>query len=856
MSDKLKIALLFSFCILVLLVTGVFSFRTSFKYKSSNEWVSHTQEVIAETQNIMVDILDVETSLRGFVIGGENNFLTAYRKAGLHIDQSVHTVRVLTSDNPSQGLLLDTIKGLLDSKLAFSQQVALEREQHGFEKAQHLVSSDLGENLKNEIRSKIRVFINNEKVLFARRLNTANTNFLIILYSIVSAIVLAILIVLFTLVYFLKDYKRRLLSEARVAENEQRVKFFLESLPVGVFVLKSNGDAFYANSKSLEILGKGILPDTKSSNLAEVYSAYLAGTDTVYPADRLPIVRALNGEAHICAEDMELLKEGKRVPLRINATPIYNSKNEIEYAIAVFEDISLSKQTEQELIRAKKAAEESGKLKEAFLANMSHEIRTPMNAIIGFTDLLLKRKLAEPELDYVTTIKSSGETLLKIINDILDVSKMESGVITFETVPISIKEFFNSLNNMLASRATQKGVALSFAYASTFPKVLLGDATRLSQILINLIGNAIKFTEVGKVDIRAEVLFETESYFDIQFLIKDTGIGIPTDKLDSIFDRFTQAESHTTRFYGGTGLGLSIAKQLIELQGGTIAVKSKVGEGSEFTFSLRYEKSNLEQVKGNQQKVQHDYTLLAKKKILLVEDNPVNVKFVLSLLEAYNVKPAVAVNGQEALDMLRKERYDLVLMDIEMPVLNGYEATASIRAEFGKSIPIIAMTANAMSGEKEKCLQLGMNAYIPKPIREEALMDAIFQFDSQPAQEPTHEQDNPAFVNMAFLEKSLKNKEHIRQTLDLVLQQLPKDMIELKQAVGSSAYLTIKRSSHRIKSTVSLIGAQGLEKMLEEMEMLADSSSGLTKIIQLESQISVDFPKTMEELQSVKKQYV
>jgi signal transduction histidine kinase/CheY-like chemotaxis protein len=387
---------------------------------------------------------------------------------------------------------------------------------------------------------------------------------------------------------------------------------------------------------------------------------------------------------------------------------------------------------------AKEKAEESTKLKEAFLANMSHEIRTPMNAIIGFSDILYRGKLEDKEKEYVRTIKLAGENLLTIINDILDISKIEAGMMTFEEHAFSVKEIFKSLNAMLMGRAKEKNLELSFQSDDNVPDNLLGDPTRLSQILINLTGNAIKFTPKGTVQVNVKVLknenlpaealrTHADETILLEFSVTDTGIGIPPDKLEHIFERFHQADSNTTRKYGGTGLGLSIAKQLVELQGGILSVKSEDKVGSVFSFYIPYKKSKQAQVASEIIEKKYSMKDLIKLNILLVEDNNLNIKLISSLFSEYSLKVQVAENGSVGIEKLKENKFDIILMDMEMPVMNGYDATTFIRKDLKNDIPIIAMTAHAMAGERERCLSLGMNDYISKPINATLLFDKIYE---------------------------------------------------------------------------------------------------------------------------------
>ncbi len=435
-------------------------------------------------------------------------------------------------------------------------------------------------------------------------------------------------------------------------------------------------------------------------------------------------------------------KNGKLTDVLFNGS-VYKDDNGIVLGVVVVaRDITSQKLFENELIEAKqkaekatKKAEESNQLKESFLANMSHEIRTPMNAIIGFSDILYKRKLGVQEKEFITIIKSAGENLLTIINDILDISKIEAGMMTFEKNNFSIKETFKSLNIMLLGRAKEKNLELVFSCDKDVPETLLGDQTRLTQIIINLVGNAIKFTNEGSVKVHGKVSKMNKENTLIEFSITDTGIGIHKDKLVTIFERFQQAESHTTRKYGGTGLGLSIAKQLIELQGGTLSVKSELNVGSVFTFYIPYKKSTQTQKPVEFIEKKYNMEEMSKLKILLVEDNQLNIMLVSSLFAENNLKLQTAANGKVCIEMLKPKNgltksklaknFDIILMDMQMPVMNGYEAVNIIRNELKNTIPIIAMTAHAMAGEREKCLDLGMNDNISKPINATQLFEKI-----------------------------------------------------------------------------------------------------------------------------------
>lgn len=395
----------------------------------------------------------------------------------------------------------------------------------------------------------------------------------------------------------------------------------------------------------------------------------------------------------------------------------------------LFRDINKREKLEKELVETKKRVEEASVIKEQFMANMSHEIRTPMNAIIGFNDRLIKTKLNDEQQEYVAAVQSSGENLLTIINDILDFSKIEAGMVTIEHIRFNLHELLQSVYNMFFLKAKEKTISLHLHQPKNIPEFLMGDPTRLTQILINLVGNALKFTNQGNIDISVEVIKDDKQNATVQFMVKDTGIGILEEKITEVFDRFTQAESDTSRIFGGTGLGLSIVKKLVELQSGTIGVESKKEEGSLFKFTIPYKKAPVlaSKLKTSPEKIPHT-VVNDKIKILIVEDNLLNQKLAAFMITDFGYAFDICGNGKLAVDKLKQDVYDLVLMDIQMPEMDGYEATGVIREKLMLNIPIIAMTAHAMPGEKDKCLGFGMTDYISKPIKETDLHNLIIKY--------------------------------------------------------------------------------------------------------------------------------
>jgi signal transduction histidine kinase/DNA-binding response OmpR family regulator len=470
-------------------------------------------------------------------------------------------------------------------------------------------------------------------------------------------------------------------------------------------------------------------------------------------------------------------------------------------------------------------------IKEQFLANMSHEIRTPMNAVLGFTRLLQGQPLNAPSKEYVGAIQSAGENLLDIINDILDISKIESGMMRLEPVPFSLRGSLHSLQTMFLPKAAEKHLSLSVHIEETIPDILYGDVLRLTQVLVNLINNAIKFTNEGGVTIQVSLQAVSDNGVQLLFAVKDTGIGIAADKLPYIFDRFNQAEANTTRKYGGTGLGLAIVRQLVEIQHGSISVESQQGKGSTFTVMLPYPLGEImpepgtEIHNGSNGQLPH-----ADAHLLVAEDNRMNQDLLRHLLYNWKLRFQIVNNGKDVLNALEKQHFDLVLMDIQMPEMDGYTAAQKIRHELHSNIPIVAMTAHAMAGEREKCLSYGMNEYVTKPIREEELYRIIQVFTGKaiPAEPPAAytpaTQETPQqLIRLQYLhELSRGDKAFERTMLQQFIAQLPEDLSRLEAAIITEDIAAIRSTAHNIKTTVAFIGLEPrLYAYLDPLEQLA-----------------------------------
>lgn len=616
--------------------------------------------------------------------------------------------------------------------------------------------------------------------------------------------------------------KQKNLAEKKIHEIENILHYTNENSPLGIVQTNTAGKLIYTNSVFDALAGYERRPGRESYWFEQVVEE-----------EREGIRRSwffASGEINSFKAQCRFRSiDGKVSVTSINAKPIVTIDGSVKYLFFVTDITDIIKEEERARLEHERE-QQNIRQKEKFLANMSHEIRTPMNAIIGFTDILQHTSQDPQQKEYIDIIRTAGANLLSIINDILDFSKIESGGIKTNGRRFTIEDIRRGVYDLLKLKAQEKQIELLFLPDEHLPAAFIGDITHLNQVLINLTNNAIKFTEKGFVAIEICLMEEDARRCTLLFRIKDTGPGISGEAQQLIFERFFQADNGNTKPQIGSGLGLSISKSLVEEMGGYIELKSEEGAGSEFYFELRFNKAESDSAIPEQHTENHlPPEDVQKIRLLLFEDNELNKQLVRHLVREAGFQLDVAVNGVDGIQLVKENVYDLILMDLDMPVMDGYHATDMIRNELKISTPIIAMTAHTISGEKEKCLSIGMCDFISKPIQKASLIDKVLlhtRLGKSSIEIPSSVSNVTSFditgLNLDYL-KSLSNGNEVfeREMMEVFIKTSPKKLDLLRQAIESGDFIKVRKQTHHLKGSIQIIGLDAVVPLLAEVDELS-----------------------------------
>lgn len=850
-------------------------FYNSLTIKSTSNLVDHTKNVMHKSDIILVDILNIETGSRGYVLMGDTTFLEPYKIGLSKINKDLEALRRITDNNIRQQTRFDSLSKTIFQRIALSEALVEAKRQNILNGTLQNSNIEQGKILTDSIRNLI-VAINSEELLLLKDRKIANENSIensAILYLISFLLIVFILVIV---AIILKNQKSAELEYEELFSSQEKLSQYSLSLIEAsldpLFVISPQGKITDTNQATARVTG--------------VSKEELIGSDFIdyftEPQKAKEGYLEVFAKGHV-ADYPLTITDGELVDVLFNGAVYTDEKNKVVGAVVVARDITKQKQTEKELIEAKIFAElataiaeeakinaenaadlakDAVKSKQQFLSNMSHEIRTPMNAIIGFTKVVLKTNLTAKQKEYLTAIKMSGDALIVLINDILDLAKVNSGKMVFEKTPFKLSLSISAMLHLFETKIQEKNLKLITKYDNKIPEVLVGDAVRLHQIILNLVSNAVKFTSKGTITVTVNLIEDQNDIVVVEFIITDTGIGINAEKIQNIFENFQQATSGTSRLYGGTGLGLAIVKQLVEAQKGSIHVESKVNHGSSFIFRLPFDKTIAEAVLV-EEIIELD-TEVKDIKILVVEDMELNQLLMKTLLDDFGFECDITANGKLAIEKLQNKSYDIILMDLQMPEMNGFEATEYIRKSMKLSVPIMALTADVTTVDLAKCRAVGMNDYVAKPIDERLLYSKIIGLVKKPIliiEEKISEgmkTEKIKYVDLKYLNKLTKsNPKLMSEMIHVYLKQTPPLIETMKQSLANKDWINLKSAAHKLIPSFTIMGiSSDFENMAHKIQEYASNIESMGNIneliLQLEMVCNSAYIELENELNTIK----
>ena len=694
----------------------------------------HAHDVIAEAEQLSTMVEGMLASQRGYILSGEDHFLQEYEyKKGL-VSNHIAMLSELMADNPSQQSRLDEIRNYFTD---FSKE--LENRAEVIRPATNSILLKNVENIDNLRNNIIRInktILDEEYTFLNRRFNELDHQKTRYLNTLLISVVIGTVLLLIFNGFLLHAQRKRTRAEASLKDSEERFVLAVEGTEDGIFDWNLRTNEIFYSGRFFSMLGY-----ERPAGIGKLEDAF----ELVHPDDHDAVKeyvdKYLDGELSEYHQEFRMKHQsGRWVWIQSRAKALFDRNGKAIRMVGAHTDITHTVKTKERLEAEKHAAQEANQAKSEFLAHMSHEIRTPLTTINGIAEILERQcdTLTEKQAKLVHTLLSSASSLKDLVNDILDFSKIESGELELDEEAFDLDGLFENVISMMALKASEKGISFVFDYKNLEGLTFYGDPKRIRQILVNLINNAIKFTDRGGVNIQSEIEERQGTEF-LRIDVTDTGIGINSEDFDLVFERFKQADSSVSRKYGGTGLGLPISMNLARLMGGEIFLNSETGKGSTFTLLLpvRHSEKKVDRphnTKELDKKLQDKIrsTLHKESKILMVEDYEGNIVVLGHILEEMGINYDVARTGLEAVNFWSENYYDMILMDVQMPEMDGFSATQEIRLKESQNklphTPVIGMTAHALMGDKDKCIEAGMDAYLPKPLVEADLKREILRF--------------------------------------------------------------------------------------------------------------------------------
>lgn len=645
--------------------------------------------------------------------------------------------------------------------------------------------------------------------------------------------------------YLSEQLKKRKRAEDYIKQQEEKYRNIIANMNLGLIEVDNHEIIRYANQSFCDVSGFE-LDEVIGKNPSELF---LYGENNIrFLQDQIELRK--KGVSSV----YQLSVRNKRGEIRwwaISGAPSYDDQGNLLGSIGIHLDITDQKKLEDELKLEKSKALEASKAKEVFLANMSHEIRTPLNGIIGFLRELKRSRLSENQQEFVENSYNASQHLLSIINNILDISKIESGEMSLENKSFSLKDSIQKVISILKPKADEKKLQLITHFSSDIFYVLKGDSLRLEQVLYNIIGNSLKFTNEGQIYVESKVLKSSLNQQTISISITDTGIGMSEEYVRDIFKKFNQEDSSISRKYGGTGLGMSITRELIHLMEGEINVKSEKNAGTCIEITLLLDRGNEEDLEKNDW--QNEHLSIAGTRVLLVEDNALNQLVAEKSLKHFKCSIAKAENGKIALEMLRREKFDIILMDMQMPEMDGIEATKILRKELAIKTPVIALTANAFKTEIDHCINAGMNDYITKPFNEENLLNTIYKYvkiheKTAKTVSDTHER----LYNLKSIQTlSRGDKEFMRKMISVFIAQTETTILLVEKAFQEKNYSEIAKLMNKIRPGIQSIEITSIVNIVKQLEVLAmEQNKKFPELYSLFEKIKKTLEKVVIQLKS------